>query len=74
MSTDQEFWEKVAVPASRVLLHVGLSNLNVTRAIHNEGKSIDEFASDLAAAVADRLLIERNRRLQGHPTNVEVEA
>ena len=73
MSTDQEFWEKVAVPASRVLLHVGLSNLNVTRAIHKEDKTIAEFAADIAAEVADRLLIERNSRLQGHPTNVEVE-
>jgi hypothetical protein len=74
MSTDQEFWEKVAVPASRVLLYAGLNNLNVTRAISNKEKTIAEFAADIAAEVADRLLIERNLRLQGHPTNVEAEA
>jgi hypothetical protein len=77
MSTDQEFWEQVAAPTARVLLQTALTKIEVGRAIAVQGESGPQFAAEMAAELADRLLIERNKRivgLEGLEVPEEVEA
>lgn len=63
MLSDQEFWEQAAIPASRMLLQLALSRAEVTRAVAERGVTVAEFSAGLAADLADRLLLERNKRM-----------
>lgn len=73
MSTDQEFWENVAAPASRMLLQVALTKIEVTQAVRNEGKTVTQFAAELSADLADRLLLELTKRTAGPGGALEIE-
>jgi hypothetical protein len=66
---DQEFWESVAVPVTRTLVQAALTKNEVATSIANNKKTIAEFSTELAAAIADLLLSERNKRMPGHPTH-----
>ncbi len=63
MTSDQEFWEQVAIPASRMLLQLALSRPEVTQAVTNKGITVGEFSAGLAADLADRMLLERSKRM-----------
>lgn len=67
MTSDQEFWEQVAAPTARALLQTALTKIEVGRAIAAQGETGAEFAAAMAADLADRLLIERNRRMDTSP-------
>jgi hypothetical protein len=63
MKSDQQFWEDVATALAPVVLREAVSKDNLTAFLAKEKMHASAFASELAAATADRLLVLRNQRM-----------